>query len=337
MRRRIVVSLVVGVLSALLCYGRLLYGNCAGGECQAGDFTWSLRGAEQLLDGLNPYHDPSLGGGRPYPNNAPLFYPMPALLIALPFVSLPREVGGALFFGLSSGLLAFGVFRDGFARWPIFLSGSFWFTLVAVQWSPLLLASVFLPALVPVALAKPNIGLPVVLSFLRLEKLVQRGGAKDKEPLQTGSKGGWQALLSRYYPPWRGLLVAFGVVLLSFVLLPTWLGDWLDNAGTHSVFVPLLVFPGFLLGLAVLRWRQQEARLLILLALVPQRPLYDQFLLWVVPQSFWQMFWFSMLSWVTIFGWLLWPSLNVQWIVLGMYVPALVLVLWGARDAQGGP
>ena len=70
---------------------------------------------------------------------------MPALLVALPFVSLPREVGGALFFGLSSGLLAFGVFCDGFARWPIFLSGSFWFTLVAVQWLPLLLASVFLP------------------------------------------------------------------------------------------------------------------------------------------------------------------------------------------------
>lgn len=312
MQRRLFISLAIGILSAVLCYVRLVYGTCVGAPCEAGDFTWSLRGAEQLLSGQNPYHDPTLGRGNPYPNNDPLFYPLPALLIALPFVPFPREVGGALFFGISSGLLAFHLFRDGgYHRWPFFLGSSYWFTMVAVQWSPLIVASALAPALLPLALAKPNIGLPVFLSFLNVDKLVS---------LRKGE-------ISTLYPPWRSVLVAIGVVLISLLILPSWPRDWLGNAEIHSVFVPILVFPGMFLPLALLRWRMRDARLLLLLALIPQRPVYDQLLLWLIPQTFRQMFAMSALSWITIFGWLLVPEMTVQWIVLGMYVPALVILL----------
>jgi len=302
MRKRLTVAFLIGLFCTIFCFLRLVYGTCAGGTCEAGDFTWALRGAQQLLDGQNPYHDPTLGPDNPYPYNAPLFYPMPAMLVAMPFTPFPREVAGALFLGVSCGLLAFGLFREGFGGWPFFLSSSFWFSFMTVQWSPLIVASALLPALLPICTVKPNIGAPVFATHMTR----------------------------------RSVLIAVAVVLGSLLIVPSWPLDWYHNSSQHTIFMPLFWFPGFLVALAALRWRERGAWLLLLLALVPQRPLYDQLPLWLVrgPQATRSMLVLSALSWISIFGWLAVPAWTVTWVVIGMYLPALGVVLWPLAEER---
>lgn len=306
LRRRALVAILIGGGCALFSYVRLTFGSCAGARCEAGDFTWAHRGMQQLLIGENPYRDPTLGKGRPFPSNDPLFYPLPALLVALPFTPFPREVAGALFVGVSTGLLAFGLFREHFRDYPLLLSAPFWFAIISGQWSPLLVAAVLLRPLLPLTLAKPNIGLPLLLS----------------------------------YPTKKGVIASVGVLLLSLLVLPSWPVDWFRNVVTHSMFRPLWGVPGVVLLLALVHWRRAEARLLVLLALAPQRPLYDQLPLWLIARrgkTSRPMLILSILSWGTVFGWLLIPAWNVQWIVWGMYLPALIMVLRQAPSPSPPP
>src|SRR5689334_5030706 len=86
LRRHLLIAALVAVVAGVLCWLRL-----AGFDKQAADFTWVWRGARELIAGRNPYHDPSIGRGHPYPADAPLYYPLPALLYALPLVWLPAQ------------------------------------------------------------------------------------------------------------------------------------------------------------------------------------------------------------------------------------------------------
>ena len=291
MYRRISVALLVAVLSAACCYYQLIQLNA-----EAADFTWSLRGAQQLLAGLNPYHDPTLGPAFPYPHNDPLFYPLPALLIALPFVAFPPALAGALFFGCSSGLLAFGLTRENYARLPVFLSVPFINALGAAQWSPLITAAALIPALFPVILAKPSLGLPIAVT----------------------------------YPTRRGVLACAAILLGSLLVLPTWPYDWLNNIGQHRDLIPLLLFPGQLLVLAALRWREKRARLLLTMALIPQVFYYDPLALWLIPHSFRESMLLSLLSWIGFFVATQLQLPVTQTAVIGVafiYLPALAIVI----------
>jgi hypothetical protein len=64
-----------------------------------------------------------LSGENPYSNTPPgvIPYPLLAALAALPFAPFPLEIAGALFFGISSGLLALGLIRQGPERLLVFL------------------------------------------------------------------------------------------------------------------------------------------------------------------------------------------------------------------------
>src|SRR5437879_7865200 len=89
MRLRILISVVIGVASAVFCWAvltRLHQG--------AADFTWAIRAAQHLLAGKNPYDTPLEQ------------YPLTAALFGLPFVWLRPEVAAALFYGIRSALLA---------------------------------------------------------------------------------------------------------------------------------------------------------------------------------------------------------------------------------------
>src|SRR5947209_12223204 len=75
MRLRILISVVIGVASAVFCWAvltRLHQG--------AADFTWAIRAAQHLLAGKNPYDTPLEQ------------YPLTAALFGLPFVWLRPEV-----------------------------------------------------------------------------------------------------------------------------------------------------------------------------------------------------------------------------------------------------
>jgi hypothetical protein len=301
-RRRLVIAILLGGLCAGLCYARLM-GQGLGG----GDFTWAWRGARLLLAGQNPYHDPTVGPGNPYPYDAPLFYPLPAVLLALPFAPLPAELAAALFVGLSAGLLAYAVTREGLWRLTVFLGAPFWLALAWAQWSLLLLAAALLPALLPLVLAKPNIGAPLLLVY-----------------------GSWR--------PW----VASGVLgLVSLALLPSWPFDWLANLGENRHSPPVAIFLGPLLLLAALRWRDRAARLILLLAVVPQRLLfYDQVALWLVPSTLRESLALALCSWIGFGVWLAveTPSsaTTAPYVLVSVYLPALAIVLL-RRPAQGAP
>ncbi|HEU5103142.1 MAG TPA: hypothetical protein VFU22_29175, partial [Roseiflexaceae bacterium] len=118
---------------------------------------------------------------------------------------------------------------------------------------------------------------------------------------------------------------------LSLAVMPTWPLRWLGMLSQFERMIPALTLPfGPLLLLAALRWNDQRARLLLLMAIVPQRALYDLVVLWLVPPTRMAAMALVGLSWV---GFLLAPGSIVvpAWSVPLLYVPALISLLWPRR------
>src|SRR5580658_10451012 len=234
MRLRIATSGLIGIIAGSFCFfllKRLHQG--------AGDFSWAIHLAQRFLAHQNPYD-------TPYEQ-----YPFPAGLFALAFVRLRPEIAASLFYGLSSALLAFGLTREGYHRLLIFLAYPYWVGLLTVQWSTAITAGAFFPFLMPLAMAKPQVGLPVFLSRL-----------------------------SR-----RGLLACLFVGVLSLILLPRWPILWMAQLGYYQHFIAILILPGPLVLLALWRWRDRDAWLLLIASILPMRWFFDVFILWLIPKS----------------------------------------------------
>lgn len=281
-QKRLAVALLIGLLAGLGCYGLLLR------DLMAGDFTWAVRGVRLWLQGIDPY---TAGG---YPNGLPLFYPLPALFITLPFSFLPDMLAGATFFGLSSALLAWALYPTGPHRLMVFLSTPFFGALILAQWSPLMMAACLLPWLSLLVFCKPNLGL---------------------------------IALTQYRPQYRSLAVGASALILSLILLPSWPKEWWQNIRYYSPATPMLPVIRVLLLLAFLKWRQPEARILGLLAFMPHQP-YDLIVLWLIPKTMRQSLILTMLSWVAYFLWLTFPTISPLLCGALIYLPALAFVLW---------
>jgi hypothetical protein len=235
---------------------------------------------------------------RQNPYDTPLEqYPLPAAFVALPFLRLPPEIAAGLFYGISSALLAFGLAREGYGRLRVFLAFPYWAGVLTAQWPPIIAASAFFPVLLPATMMKPQVGLPVFLTRL-----------------------------SR-----RGLLACVFVAALSFAVLPQWPLLWLRQRHYYEHFIPLLIFPGPLLLLALLRYRHRDAWLLLLAALMPQRWFFDSFTLWLIPRSRREILLTSFFSWgAGIWRWYHQPSSFTEVgraAVLFLYLPMLMVVL----------
>lgn len=280
MRWRIAVSATIGLVSGAFCW--FLTNHFQQG---AADFGWAVHLAQRVLARQNPYDTP----GEQYPLTAGLF--------ALPFVKLQPEIAAAVFWGVSSALLAYGLTRHGYIRLLIFLAYPYWAGILTVQWSPIIAASAFFPLLLPLTMAKPQIGLPVLLTRL-----------------------------SR-----NGVLACLAVAAVSLAVMPAWPRQWLGQAGFYQHFIPLLVFPGLLLALALYRYRDRDAIFLFLCALMPQRWFFDAFILWLIPQSRREILWTIFFSWgAGIWRWYHIPhSFNEvgRWAVIFLYLPMLGVVL----------
>ena len=285
MRWRIAVSAAIGVASGALCWFLMKHFHQ-----DAADFRWALHLADRLLARQNPYDTPFEQ------------YPLTAAIFALPFLRLPPELAAGLFWGISSALLAFGLTGHGYTKLLIFLAYPYWAGILSVQWSPIIAASAFFPLLLPVTMAKPQVGLPVLLT-----RLSRRG------------------------------LVACGIVaLVSLAVMPTWPLLWWRQTGNYQHFFPLLVLPGPLLALALLRYRDRDSQLLFLSALMPQRWFFDSFTLWLIPQSRREIVWTVFFSWgAGIWRWYHIPHSFTEvgrWTVMLFYLPMLAVVL--ARRAK---
>jgi hypothetical protein len=146
-------------------------------------------------------------------------------------------------------------------------------------------------------MAKPQVGLPVLLTRL-----------------------------SR-----RGLLACAVVVLASLAVMPNWPLLWWRQTGNYQHFFPLLVLPGPLLMLALLRYRDRDALLLFFSALMPQRWFFDSFTLWLIPRSRREIVWTVFFSWgAGIWRWYHIPHTFTEvgrWTVIFLYLPMLAVVL----------
>lgn len=104
------------------------------------------------------------GPGRQFPGEFPNLYPATVGVILLPFLALRFWVAAAIFSAISAGVLAFGLSKDGYERFPLFVALPFWISAYSQQWSVVFAAAflldlalcVYLPAVLMV-LMRPNV------------------------------------------------------------------------------------------------------------------------------------------------------------------------------------
>jgi len=246
-RSRAMMAATLGIACAVYV---IVYGRAKPDFVSDFDQVWA--GARALWHGQDPYA--VVGPGRAFPWKWPLYYPMPALVAVAPLGLLPVLAARAVFSGASAALLAWAITRDGWQRLPILLSVSFLVNAQLSQWSALLTAAFFLPAVGFLGITKPNFGVVVA------------AGARTARSW-AWLAGGAAALLTA-----------------SLLVQADWYVSWIRNVRAAEHFRPPVLRPlGFLLLLAALKWRRPEARWLLALACVPQAPsFYDQLLLGVV-------------------------------------------------------
>jgi hypothetical protein len=267
------------------------------------DLNQNLVGARALLAGENPYRVAGREEGFFYP----LLYPLPAILVVAPLAPLPMDIARALFAALSAAVFTVAAMRYGRGLPQAILSACFLKAVVQGQLSPLLVAAVSLPLLGGVWPAKPAIAFAVAAGHLSRRALI-----------------------------WAGLML-----ILSLLLRPTWIGEWIAAVQEYNIAVAPIQQPGgFLLLAALWRWRRPEARVLAALACAPHTiAFYDELPLFLIPRTKWEGYGLAMLSLVAAFvgGWLypryigtpLEVNLAARWPIMFacLYVPALVMVL----------
>jgi hypothetical protein len=136
-------------------------------------------------------------------------------------------------------------------------------------------------------------------------------------------------------PDWRGGVLTVTLLALTLLIYPTWPWVWLGKiSGYEGIVPPLLSSPlGPLVLVALLRWGDRRAWLLVLMALMPQRVVYDQLPLLLVASNWREMAFLVPLSWLTMpallffGGWNSLPGGWSTWIVATLYLPALFVVL----------
>jgi hypothetical protein len=290
MRPRLIISALLAFASGSFCWFLLNHFHQG-----AADFNWSVDAARDLLAGRDPYSHTGPGA---------IPYPMTAVLFAMPFTWLRSTIAGGVFFGISTGLLAFGLTRDGYLRLLVFLAYPYWAAIITAQWTPLLMAAAFFPLALPVVLAKPQIGLPIALTHLTR----------------------------------KGVIACLVLILLTFLAMPSWPTHWLPRLSGYQHFFPILVLPGPLLLLALFSYRERDAQFLLLSSVMPQRWFYDAFTLWLIPRSRRELVYTVGLSWILgILRWYQGPRNMGQvgrWTVLFIYLPMLIVLLLRKQSAR---
>ena len=95
----------------------------------------------------------------------------------------------------------------------------------------------------------------------------------------------------------RGILACVIVGAASLVVMPRWPLLWIAQFSHYQHFIPLLILPGPLLLLALWRYRDRDAILLLVAACMPQRWFFDSFILWLIPKSRREIIWTVFFSW----------------------------------------
>ncbi len=309
-RGRLLVMLAVAIAVGFLTWLNL---HVQSPGAVANDYTWYWRGARALIDGHSPYVVIQPTGRFPF--DAGFNYPLTVPILVLPLALMSPTTGAVVFMTFSAALLAWALTESGYWQLTMLLSIPFYISFAMIQLSPLLVAAALLPAAGWALTLKPQLGLAAFA----------------------------------YRPSRNAFIAAFAFLVVTLIAYPTWPLEWMHTLGHRikgNYGVPVTQPGGFLLLLALLRWRRPEARLLFMMAIVPQSLLYyDQLILWLIPRTRVQMMTLSLLSAVAfVIGAFRfpesattadWSAANAPGIIALLYLPCLLMVL--RRPNEGEP
>jgi len=269
------------------------------------DFDFLYHAASRLLTGESPYAaDPQW-----FP------YPLPAVLLAVPFTAIPLSLARPLFDVLVGAAFVYALwrYRGTYALLGV-ASGAYLLAMWSGQTTPLMVAAALVPALGFLLAVRPNTAAAL-----------------------------WIA-----WPSLRTLLAASLVLALSLLVLPSWPWDWwLALPLDHEALMPPILRPfGFILLLAAVRWRLPEGRLILAMTFIPQTTLpYELVPLALIPASRAEMAIYVVGTWIAVaaaHGFQLSESM-ARWTAAGwpvtlcaVYLPMLYLVL-RRRPAKSKP
>jgi hypothetical protein len=262
------------------------------------DFDFVWIGVHALVHGQNPYKAVADANVHGF-----LYYPMPALIVTSPLGFMNAGMARIIFAAVGMAALAYAAAGRKGALFVGLFSASALVGAVGGQWSPLLTAGAAVPWLSALWITKPSIGLALWIGYPTRECI------------------------------YGGLVL----LALSFLWRPGWLSDWTSYLGTPQYLPPLFRPGGFLLLLALLRWRRPEGRMLAALTVIPHvTTLYETVPLFLIPPTRLQGYILLALSYVAavLEAWAV-PAGNLvqqvtgRWPVLLIlvYLPALVMLL----------
>lgn len=288
---RLLFAVAVGAVSALIAW----YATHVSLPGRPSDFDQVWYAGRASLGGRNPYAE--IGPGRVFNWPWPFFYPMTAAVVVAPLLPFTAEIARSIFIFTSSALLAWAVTREDWHHVPLFLGGAFITNALACQWSALLTAALCIPAIAWVAIGKPNLGALLLAN-------------PNRRSLTFAIAGGLAALA------------------VSVAIAPYWPAEWFDVA--RAAFddrneEAIITSPGgFLVLLALLRWRRADARLILLLACLPLTvQAYSYLPLALVAATQRQASVLALLSWA---AWLLPTAINAIDPTVG--TPALLTLIY---------
>ena len=250
-RRAIVASGVATLTSLWFAWGLYRFGT------SGPDFDQLWYAATFFLSGQDPYQ--LIGPGRRVDQTWPLYYPLASIVPALAVSWMSLSAARICYAFALSWAFTYLITRDGWHRLTSVMSGAWLSSIALLQWSPLSACAILAPATFGWMVAgKPTLGLVTLAASRNRRDLVR--------------------LIA-----WGG-----GITLLSVAIWPGWVMEWIHAVGSASHVKPFIARPfGFLLLLALLRWRRPEARWLAALAVIPSSfGVADTLVLFVFPHTF---------------------------------------------------
>jgi hypothetical protein len=271
------------------------------------DFAPMWEAARLMFSGQNPYD--LIGPGNVVVSAYPMYYPATAFVVAGPFALIPSvHVASTAFVFVSAMLLAYGATADGWYRLPMFPSIAYFHSVFLGQWSILMMAAIYLPAVAAIAVVKPQAAVPVV------------GSSTDSRTWKAAVFGG------------------AAITIISLLVMPSWPSDWWGKVQGSGDFVPAIArFGGPLILLNLLKWRRPEAWLILLAACMPQTwPPYNGLILMAAAMTYREA---CVLSLVSSIAWIAFAYFSPELskaeqqsqmsMVLNLsgYIPATLLIL----------
>lgn len=292
-RRRILLSILIGLLAGAvsLAMPKTVVVN----GIQIGDIGVPLFGLKNFLHGIFTYE-------QYYFENAPATtYPFTTMLALYPFLYVPLSLIAPLFCSLITTVFVYAILHDGKPwRLLILLSAQYITALQSVQFSPLIFSALLIPWLLPLAIIKPQLGIVLI--------------ASGKWSLPT-------------------ILATMLMLVISLIVYPAWPIDWLEhgNFSSYAGKIPVFQGVGFVLLLSCIKWRNRRARLLTAMSLIPQRLWYDQLMLFLIPETRYQLYILLIGSWISLFlGEMGGSAMQspLSWTIVNyfLYLPALCLI-----------